>query len=228
MKVPQRGQFHAAIRVTPKRCDLYAQGPRSTRETDGIAAKLSRCGIASEALRLTRRYKGGFVKGWFWRTYPRSGVRSGGTSERALVLVLRSGGTPERALVPVFVPAEIRQNHPFGNHPFGVLRTAKHATKLPRREASPQCADLRTFKVENNELSGSLPAALQSLQEMVFFIIDRNRISGSIPHAACSSSKMWSFELGRNAQRLRSQDTQPPLNPRQGLDYRGRVPDASP
>ena len=25
-----------------------------------------------------------------------------------------------------------------------------------------------------------------------------------------------------------SQDTQPPLTPRQGLDYRGRVPDASP
>ena len=25
-----------------------------------------------------------------------------------------------------------------------------------------------------------------------------------------------------------SQDTQPPLTPRQGLDYRGRMPDASP
>ena len=40
----------------------------------------------------TGRYKGGFVKGWFWRTYPRSGFRSGGTSERTLV--------------PVFVPGE--------------------------------------------------------------------------------------------------------------------------
>ena len=28
--------------------------------------------------------------------------------------------------------------------------------------------------------------------------------------------------------REKSQDTQPPLTPRQGLDYRGRVPDASP
>ena len=28
--------------------------------------------------------------------------------------------------------------------------------------------------------------------------------------------------------RNNSQDTQPPLTPRQGLDYRGRVPDASP
>ena len=30
---------------------------------------------------LTGRKKGGFVKGWFWRTYPRSGFRSGGTCE---------------------------------------------------------------------------------------------------------------------------------------------------
>ena len=50
LKVPKRRQFHAAIRVTTKRCDSYAQGPRSTRETDGIAAKLLRYGIASEAL----------------------------------------------------------------------------------------------------------------------------------------------------------------------------------
>ena len=39
-KAPNRGQCHAAIRVTTKRCDSCAQGPRSTRETDGIAAKL--------------------------------------------------------------------------------------------------------------------------------------------------------------------------------------------
>ena len=40
----------------------------------------------------TGRYKGGFVKGWFWRMYPRSGFRSGGTFERTLVPVFRSGG----------------------------------------------------------------------------------------------------------------------------------------
>ena len=52
------------VRVPPKdagnagsRCDSYGNltlrfvWPRSTRETDGIAAKLLRCGIASEALR---------------------------------------------------------------------------------------------------------------------------------------------------------------------------------
>ena len=41
------------------------------------------------------RQKDGFVKGWFWRMYPRSRCRSGGTCERTLV--------------PVFVPGE----HPF-------------------------------------------------------------------------------------------------------------------
>ena len=42
--------------------------------------------------------KGRFrVKGWFWRTYPRSGFRSGGTSGR---------------------------NHPFGNHPFANTKKA--------------------------------------------------------------------------------------------------------
>ena len=42
-----------------------------------------------------------------------------------LVPVFRSGGTSERTLVPVSVLGEqcyIRQNHPFGNHPFGFLR----------------------------------------------------------------------------------------------------------
>ena len=47
------------------------------------------------------------------RTYPRSGLRSGGTSERTLV--------------PVFVPGNIRQNHPFGNHLSGVIRANRFA-----------------------------------------------------------------------------------------------------
>ena len=49
LQVPKRGQFH-----TCHSCDtetLRFACPRSTRETDGIAAKLSRCGIDSEALR---------------------------------------------------------------------------------------------------------------------------------------------------------------------------------
>ena len=49
LKVPKRGQFHAAIRVTRKRCDSCARVAQGTQT--GIAAKLLRCGIASEALR---------------------------------------------------------------------------------------------------------------------------------------------------------------------------------
>ena len=49
------------------------------------------------------RQKGGFLKGWFWRMYPRSGFRSGGTCERTLVPVFRSRGTSECTLVPVLV-----------------------------------------------------------------------------------------------------------------------------
>ena len=68
-----------------------------------------------------RRQKGGFVKGWFWRcvpsfrfsfrenmqTYPRSGFRSGGTSECTLVLVFVPGKHPPK---PTFC-----KNHPFVN-----------------------------------------------------------------------------------------------------------------
>ena len=37
LKVPKRGQFHAAIRVATKRCDS-CMCPRSSKEMDGIAA----------------------------------------------------------------------------------------------------------------------------------------------------------------------------------------------
>ena len=49
LKVPKRGQFHGAIRVTS--FTLRFVCPSCIRDTDGIAAKLLRCGIASEALR---------------------------------------------------------------------------------------------------------------------------------------------------------------------------------
>ena len=69
-----------------------------------------------------RRQRSGFVKGWFWRMYPRSGFRSGGTSECTLVPVFlfwgsmrtcprssfRSGGTsfwkPPFWKPPLWVP----------------------------------------------------------------------------------------------------------------------------
>ena len=59
-----------------------------------------------------------FIKGWFWRMYPRSSFRSGGTCERTLVPVFRSGGTSECTLVPVFVPGEHPPKPPFWKPPF--------------------------------------------------------------------------------------------------------------
>ena len=49
LKVPKQGQFHAAIRVTPKLCDSCAQG-EILRRTVSRRIFL-RCGIASEVLR---------------------------------------------------------------------------------------------------------------------------------------------------------------------------------
>ena len=52
--------------------------------------------------------------------YPRSGFRSGRTSESTLVPVFRSRGTSERTLVPVFVPGEHPPKPPFWKPPFWV------------------------------------------------------------------------------------------------------------
>ena len=66
--------------------------------------------------------------------YPRSGFRSGGTSERTPVPVFRSGGTSERTLVPVFVPGEHPPKPPFWKPPFWVppIRGRAHHTLLRR------------------------------------------------------------------------------------------------
>ena len=67
--------------------------------------------------RIERKQKGGFVKGRFWRMCLRSGFWYRGTSAWTLVPVLGAG---EHTNVPLFrflVPGNIRQNHPFGNHP---------------------------------------------------------------------------------------------------------------
>ena len=40
--------------------------------------------------------KGRFPKGWFWRTYPRSGLRSGGTSAETTLLETTLLRTPEK------------------------------------------------------------------------------------------------------------------------------------
>ena len=39
--------------------------------------------------------KGRFLKGWFWRTYPRSGFRSGGTSAKTTLLETTLLGSPD-------------------------------------------------------------------------------------------------------------------------------------
>ena len=60
--------------------------------------------------------------------YPGSGFRSGGTCERTLVPVFFVPG--EHPNVPSFrfsFRRNIRQNHPFGNHPFGFLRKKNRA-----------------------------------------------------------------------------------------------------
>ena len=49
LKVPERGQFHAAIRVARKRCDSCGQVAQGTRTVP--RRNFLRCGSASEALR---------------------------------------------------------------------------------------------------------------------------------------------------------------------------------
>ena len=74
-----------------------------------------------------QRVKGGFVKGWFWRMCPRSGFRSGGTCECTLVPVFVPGEHPNVPSFRMSFRGNIRQNHPFGNHPFGLLRFYRKA-----------------------------------------------------------------------------------------------------
>ena len=65
------------------------------------------------------RSNGGFVKGWFWRTYPRSGFCFWGEHANVLSFRFRSGGTSECTLVPVFVlGGEHRPKPPFWKPPF--------------------------------------------------------------------------------------------------------------
>ena len=60
LKVPKRGQFHAAIRV---QTNVAIRVHKVTRETDGIAAKLLRCGIASEGRKRNLKCKSESTKG---------------------------------------------------------------------------------------------------------------------------------------------------------------------
>ena len=90
--------------------------------------------------KLTGRQEGGFVKGWFWRMYPRSGFRSGGTCERTLVPVFVSGDHPNVPSFRFSFWGNTRQNHPFGNHPFGNPRKTevRHlCVKLYRTRGTP-------------------------------------------------------------------------------------------
>ena len=66
-------------------------GPRSKATADLNPRSWTK-NVPSDVLHWKQGQKGGFVKGWFWRTCPRSGFRSGGTCKRTLV--------------PAFVPGE--------------------------------------------------------------------------------------------------------------------------
>ena len=66
----------------------------------------------------TGRQKGGFVSGWFWRMCPRSGFRSGGRFESALVPVFVPGEHPNVPSSWFSFRESIRQNRPFGKPPF--------------------------------------------------------------------------------------------------------------
>ena len=86
--------------------------------------------------------KGGFVECAsflfsFWenmRTYPRSGFRSGGTSECNLV--------------PVSVQGKIRQNHPFGKPPF--WKTTLLSTSGNSGNRSLSCSGNCGFRIASN------------------------------------------------------------------------------
>ena len=54
--------------------------------------------------------------------YPRSSFRSGGTSERTVVLVFVPGEHPNVPLFRFSFRGNTHQNHPFGNHPFANRR----------------------------------------------------------------------------------------------------------
>ena len=50
------------------------------------------------AVKIHWEIKGRFRKGWFWRTYPRSGFRSGGTSAETTLLETTLLSTPKRVI----------------------------------------------------------------------------------------------------------------------------------
>ena len=66
----------------------------------------------------TGRYKGGFLKVWFWRMCPRPGFRSEGTCEGTLVPVFVLGEHPNVPSFRFSFRGNIHQNHPFGKPPF--------------------------------------------------------------------------------------------------------------
>ena len=51
--------------------------------------------------------KGRFPKGWFWRTYPRSGFRSGGTSAKTTLLETTLLRTPEHGMKHLLLETSI-------------------------------------------------------------------------------------------------------------------------
>ena len=113
--------------------------------------------------------KGVFVKGWFWRTCPRSAFRSGGTCEPTLVPVFVPGEHPNVPLFRFSFRGNIRQDHPFWKPPFcqptiyiyihtlyPCLLVGKHARVLGPRLSTFQKSDhgLNFVRLLGNMRSG--------------------------------------------------------------------------
>ena len=76
LRVRNSSDVHASILQ-----ELRKQKPKRTNGK-GQMVPFSRVYKGPFQWKITGRQKGGFVKGWFWRMYPRSGFRSGETCMR--------------------------------------------------------------------------------------------------------------------------------------------------
>ena len=84
----------------------------------------------------TGRWKGGFVKGWFWRTYPRSGFRSGGTSAETTLFKFWKPPFCEFLIYMIFFSEFNMQDLRLLRVKFakmGATRSHERATEKPRK-----------------------------------------------------------------------------------------------
>ena len=108
------------------------------------------------------RQKGGFVKGWFWRTYPRSGFRSGDHANvpsfrfsfRGNIRMyprsgFRSGGTSAKTT--------LLENHSFANPPKNWYFYVEHLFRIATSVANCQYLTLKDPKRRYLTLIDAIP-----------------------------------------------------------------------